>query len=62
LILSVRNNEVQFAGEIQPRGCRYTLEIPSGEQKVGFVQISTPHPQMIIINDRRKRIWSLDEF
>ncbi|KOM31785.1 hypothetical protein LR48_Vigan01g134000 [Vigna angularis] len=29
-----RNNEVQFAGEIQPRGCRYTLAIPSGEQKM----------------------------
>ncbi|KAK7362499.1 hypothetical protein VNO77_04614 [Canavalia gladiata] len=29
-----RNNEVQFAGEIQPRGCCYSLEIPSGEQKM----------------------------
>ncbi|KAK6645786.1 hypothetical protein PHAVU_L001601 [Phaseolus vulgaris] len=29
-----RNNEVQFAGEIQPRGCCYTLKIPSGEQKM----------------------------
>ncbi|QCD82861.1 zinc finger protein [Vigna unguiculata] len=29
-----RNNEVQFAGEIQPRGCRYTLAIPSGKQKM----------------------------
>lgn len=29
-----RNNEVQFAGEIQPRGCCYTLEIPSAEQKM----------------------------
>ncbi|EEF33874.1 zinc finger protein ZPR1 [Ricinus communis] len=29
-----RNNEVQFAGEIQPRGCSYHLEIPSGNQKM----------------------------
>ncbi|KAK4254704.1 hypothetical protein QN277_010046 [Acacia crassicarpa] len=29
-----RNNEVQFAGEIQPRGCCYSLEIPSGNQKM----------------------------
>ncbi|KAF7842539.1 zinc finger protein ZPR1-like [Senna tora] len=29
-----RNNEVQFAGEIQPRGCCYNLEIPLGNQKI----------------------------
>lgn len=29
-----RNNEVQFAGEIQPRGCCYCLEVSSGDQKV----------------------------
>ncbi|XP_021888039.1 zinc finger protein ZPR1 isoform X2 [Carica papaya] len=29
-----RNNEVQFAGEIQPRGCQYRLEVPSGDQKM----------------------------
>ncbi|XP_058724496.1 uncharacterized protein LOC131595973 [Vicia villosa] len=29
-----RNNEVQFAGEIQPRGCCYSLVIPAGEQKM----------------------------
>ncbi|CAA3017111.1 zinc finger ZPR1-like isoform X1 [Olea europaea subsp. europaea] len=29
-----RNNEVQFAGEIQPRGCCYRLQIPAGDQKV----------------------------
>ncbi|KAL7089665.1 hypothetical protein ACP275_13G198100 [Erythranthe tilingii] len=29
-----RNNEVQLAGEIQPKGCRYTLEVPSGDQKM----------------------------
>ncbi|MQM09398.1 hypothetical protein Taro_042263 [Colocasia esculenta] len=29
-----RNNEVQFAGAIQPRGCRYTLTVPSGDAKV----------------------------
>ncbi|XP_050228426.1 uncharacterized protein LOC126677705 [Mercurialis annua] len=28
-----RNNEVQFAGEIQPRGCYYCLEVPSGDKK-----------------------------
>ncbi|KAL0442342.1 UNVERIFIED_CONTAM: Zinc finger protein ZPR1 [Sesamum latifolium] len=29
-----RNNEVQFAGEIQPKGCHYILEVPSGDQKM----------------------------
>ncbi|KAK6150209.1 hypothetical protein DH2020_017734 [Rehmannia glutinosa] len=29
-----RNNEVQFAGEIQPKGCHYVLEVPSGDQKM----------------------------
>ncbi|KAL6992034.1 hypothetical protein U1Q18_010145 [Sarracenia purpurea var. burkii] len=29
-----RNNEVQFAGELQPRGCRYQLDFPSGDQKM----------------------------
>ncbi|GFQ04826.1 zinc finger protein zpr1 [Phtheirospermum japonicum] len=29
-----RNNEVQFAGEIQPKGCHYVLDVPSGDQKM----------------------------
>nr|XP_043634393.1 zinc finger protein ZPR1-like [Erigeron canadensis] len=29
-----RNNEVQFAGEIQPRGSRYHVEFSSGDQKM----------------------------
>ncbi|GER40999.1 ZPR1 zinc-finger domain protein [Striga asiatica] len=29
-----RNNEVQFAGEIQPKGCHYLLEVPTGDQKM----------------------------
>lgn len=29
-----RNNEVQFAGEIQPRGCCYCLEVHAGDQKM----------------------------
>ncbi|XP_024030150.1 zinc finger protein ZPR1 [Morus notabilis] len=29
-----RNNEVQFAGEIQPKGCCYRLEVPSGDLKM----------------------------
>ncbi|GKV45467.1 hypothetical protein SLEP1_g52542 [Rubroshorea leprosula] len=29
-----RNNEVQFAGEIQPKGCCYSLVVPSGDQKM----------------------------
>ncbi|KAB8392298.1 hypothetical protein FH972_024813 [Carpinus fangiana] len=29
-----RNNEVQFAGEIQPRGCCYHLQVPSGDPKM----------------------------
>ncbi|KAL8490427.1 hypothetical protein ACS0TY_025585 [Phlomoides rotata] len=31
---SERNNEVQFAGEIQPRGCHYILDVPSGDKKM----------------------------
>ncbi|KAL2902312.1 Zinc finger protein ZPR1 [Bienertia sinuspersici] len=27
-----RNNEVQFAGELQPRGCCYTLKFPAGDK------------------------------
>ncbi|KAJ0076168.1 hypothetical protein Patl1_34563 [Pistacia atlantica] len=34
-----RNNEVQFAGEIQPRGCCYHLEVPSGDQKMFHRQV-----------------------
>ncbi|KAK1570940.1 hypothetical protein Q3G72_009380 [Acer saccharum] len=34
-----RNNEVQFAGEIQPRGCCYWLEVPSGDQKLFHRQV-----------------------
>ncbi|CAO2820018.1 unnamed protein product [Amaranthus hypochondriacus] len=29
-----RNNEVQFAGELQPRGCCYTLKFPAGDTKM----------------------------
>ncbi|PON74455.1 Zinc finger, ZPR1-type [Trema orientale] len=29
-----RNNEVQFAGEIQPKGCCYCLEVPAGDLKI----------------------------
>ncbi|WVZ60650.1 hypothetical protein U9M48_010642 [Paspalum notatum var. saurae] len=29
-----RNNEIQFAGQLQPKGCCYTLEIPSGQSEV----------------------------
>uniref|UniRef100_M1ANS9 Zinc finger protein n=1 Tax=Solanum tuberosum TaxID=4113 RepID=M1ANS9_SOLTU len=29
-----RNNEVEFAGEIQPRGCCYSLCVPSGDKKL----------------------------
>ncbi|KAJ0266577.1 ZPR1 zinc-finger domain protein [Hirschfeldia incana] len=29
-----RNNEVQFAGEIQPRGCCYHLDVPAGDSKI----------------------------
>lgn len=32
--LFYRNNEVQFAGEIQPRGCSYRLHVLSGDDKV----------------------------
>ncbi|XP_044968688.1 zinc finger protein zpr1-like [Hordeum vulgare subsp. vulgare] len=29
-----RNNEVQFAGQLQPKGCCYTLEVPKGQPEV----------------------------
>ncbi|KAK9159614.1 hypothetical protein Syun_005955 [Stephania yunnanensis] len=29
-----RNNEVQFAGELQPRGCCCTLKVPVGDQEM----------------------------
>ncbi|CAL9041193.1 unnamed protein product [Musa banksii] len=29
-----RNNEVQFAGELQPRGCCYRLEVPAGHSEI----------------------------
>lgn len=29
-----RNNYVQFAGEIQPKGCTYVLDVPAGDQKM----------------------------
>ncbi|ONK56408.1 uncharacterized protein A4U43_C10F8230 [Asparagus officinalis] len=29
-----RNSEIQFAGELQPRGCRYQLKVPSGDAEV----------------------------
>lgn len=28
------NNEVQFAGQLQPQGCCYTLKVPAGDVKV----------------------------
>lgn len=29
-----RNNEIQFAGELQPRGCHYELKVPAGDPAV----------------------------
>lgn len=29
-----RNNYVQFAGEIQPKGCHYVLDVPLGDKKM----------------------------
>ncbi|KAG0566349.1 hypothetical protein KC19_7G057100 [Ceratodon purpureus] len=29
-----RNNEVQFAGQLQPQGCAFTLKVPAGDSKV----------------------------
>lgn len=39
-IFFIRNNEVQFAGEIQPRGSRYCVEFKSGDQKVEEVELN----------------------
>lgn len=35
-VIVIRNNEVQFAGELQPRGCCYRLEVPAGRSEVCF--------------------------
>ncbi|CAD6342631.1 unnamed protein product [Miscanthus lutarioriparius] len=29
-----RNNEIQFAGQLQPKGCCYSLEVPSGQSEI----------------------------
>lgn len=29
-----RNNEVQFAGQLQPKGCCYSLKVPAGQSEV----------------------------
>ncbi|KAF8709849.1 hypothetical protein HU200_029562 [Digitaria exilis] len=29
-----RNNEIQFAGQLQPKGCCYSLEVPSGQLEI----------------------------
>ncbi|KAA3480087.1 zinc finger protein ZPR1-like [Gossypium australe] len=34
-----RNNEVQFAGEIQPKGCHYRLEVQPGDPKLFSRQV-----------------------
>lgn len=34
ILFCFRNNEVQFAGELQPRGCCYRLNVPLGDAKV----------------------------
>ncbi|KAE8663102.1 zinc finger protein ZPR1 isoform X2 [Hibiscus syriacus] len=34
-----RNNEVQFAGEIQPKGCHYRLGVQSGDPKMFIRQV-----------------------
>lgn len=38
--ISFRNNEVQFAGEIQPRGCCYCLEVHASDQKVILMKLN----------------------
>ncbi|KAA0043245.1 zinc finger protein ZPR1-like [Cucumis melo var. makuwa] len=38
-----RNNEVQFAGEIQPRGCCYCLEVHASDQKVKDFDLPVYH-------------------
>ncbi|KAH9605042.1 hypothetical protein KSS87_003136 [Heliosperma pusillum] len=37
-----RNNEVQFAGELQPRGCCYTLKVPAGDPQVPELDFEIP--------------------
>ncbi|XP_020597384.1 zinc finger protein ZPR1-like, partial [Phalaenopsis equestris] len=37
-----RNNEVQFAGQLQPRGCYYQLKVPSGDQQIQELDFEIP--------------------
>ena len=41
IFVDCRNNEVQFAGELQPKGCTYRLEVPSGDPKVSPFNVMT---------------------
>ncbi|KAG8385125.1 hypothetical protein BUALT_Bualt03G0009200 [Buddleja alternifolia] len=46
-----RNNEVQSAGEIQPKGCQYLLKVPSGDQKMFHRQVVKSETATIKIPD-----------
>ena len=32
-----RNNEIQSAGQLQPKGCCYCLKVPSGQSEVSYL-------------------------
>ncbi|KAG8481350.1 hypothetical protein CXB51_026281 [Gossypium anomalum] len=46
-----RNNEVQFAGEIQPKGCHYRLEVQPGDPKLFSRQVVKSESATIKIPD-----------
>lgn len=42
VLFSLRNNEVQFAGELQSKGCFYSLKFSAGDQKVVLSSLKCP--------------------
>ncbi|KAK9030104.1 hypothetical protein V6N11_031535 [Hibiscus sabdariffa] len=49
-----RNNEVQFAGEIQPKGCHYRLEVQSGDPKVEGILVRAIDGLQALQEERKK--------
>ncbi|VAH39425.1 unnamed protein product [Triticum turgidum subsp. durum] len=58
---SERNNEIQFAGQLQPKGCCYTLKVPKGQpEAVKLVsQYLSVGPKIFPKQDRSSITWDL---
>ncbi|TYI06659.1 hypothetical protein ES332_A10G174000v1 [Gossypium tomentosum] len=53
-----RNNEVQFAGEIQPKGCHYRLEVQPGDPKPtsGEIRVCYAIDGLQALQEERKKV------